>query len=203
MIPQEPFNFYCSLPIQGKYYGQEPLNLRTQAAFSKIYSFEDKYTGNVYDLRDDKVMLFLDICLAAGIRPNQFHAVFPPILTGKARDFQLHYITKTDDFGQQYFKVKLHFEHEVHCSKYFTHWTTTTFEKLRAYYRDKSLYDILEMLLNKLQLCQRALGPRYSGDKQLHTAVINACCGVPELEYALMSPPKNCEQLFNQLRSSV
>ena len=157
----------------------------------------------MYDLLDDKVLLFLDTCLAAGIRPNQFHAVFPRILTGKARDFQPHYIPRTDEFGQQYLKVKLHFEHEVHRGKYFTDWTTTTFEKLRSNYRDKSLHDILEMLLDKLQLCQRALGPRYSGDEQLHTAVINACRGVPELEYALMSPPKNCEQLFDQLRSSV
>lgn len=54
-----------------------------------------------------------------------------------------------------------------------------------------------------MQLCQRALGPRYMGDEQLRTAIINACRGVPELEYALMSPSNNCEQFFDQLRSSL
>jgi transposase InsO family protein len=203
MAPEEPFDYYRSLPRQGIEYGREKLDVKTITAFTRIFDATDKYTGEVYDLLDDKVLLFLSICDDTGISPSQFHAVFPRTLAAKARDFQLHHIPRTDDFGQQYWKLKLHFEHEVHRSHYFTDWTTTSFTQIRTANPDKTLHQVLDVMLDKLQLCQRALGLRYSGEDQLRTAVTQACRGVKELEYALMDPPIDCEQLFARLRSSV
>lgn len=40
-------------------------------------------------------------------------------------------------------------------------------------------------MLDKLQLCQRALGPNYAGDEILRMTVLRACKGVPEFEHAL------------------
>lgn len=152
---------------------------------------------------DDKVLSFLNICNVAHIRPPQFYALFPRILIAKARDFHFYHITRTDDFGKQYSKIKLHFEHEIHRSKYFTDWASTNFEKLQAEHRDRGPHEILEMLIEKLQLCQRALGPKYMNDEQLGATIISPCHGVPELEYVLMSPAKKCEQLFGQQISSI
>ncbi|KAI1002730.1 hypothetical protein K3495_g5472 [Podosphaera aphanis] len=59
------------------------------------------------------------------------------------------------------------------------------------------------MTLDKLQLCQRALGTDYTGQTALRTAVINACRGAPELEMALFKPALECEVPFSDLRSSV
>ena len=203
MAPEESFNYYRSLPRQGIKYGLEKLDIKTLTAFIRIFDATDKYTSDVYDLLDDKVLLFLSICNDTGINPSQFHAVFPRTLAAKARDFQLHHIPLTDDFGQQYWKLKLYFEYEVYRTYYFTNWTITSFDQLRIANPDKTLYQVLDLVLNKLQLCQRVLGPSYSGEGHLRTAVTHACRRVKELEYALMDPPIDCEQLFARLRSSV
>ena len=68
---------------------------------------------------------------------------------------------------------------------------------------DKGLHEVLQILLDKLQLCQRALGKNFEGEDALHTTVINACRGVPELEMALFKPAVLCEGLFSDLRSTV
>jgi hypothetical protein len=47
---------------------------------------------------------------------------------------------------------------------------------------DKTLYKALNLLLDKLQLCQRALGKEFMGEDALRTNVIRACRGVPELK---------------------
>ncbi|KAF1937538.1 hypothetical protein EJ02DRAFT_426545 [Clathrospora elynae] len=58
-------------------------------------------------------------------------------------------------------------------------------------------------MLDKLQLCQRALGQQYIREYALRTTVITACRGVKELEMALYKPPLECEALFGDLRSSI
>lgn len=62
---------------------------------------------------------------------------------------------------------------------------------------------VLQIMIDKLQLCQRALGPQYLDEEKLRTAVIKACRGVPELKWALFNLSKRCEELFSDLRSSI
>jgi hypothetical protein len=65
------------------------------------------------------------------------------------------------------------------------------------------LQKALEKLLNKLQLCQRALGANYTGEDALRTSVIRACRSFPEFEIALFKPARMCEELFADLRSAI
>jgi hypothetical protein len=58
-------------------------------------------------------------------------------------------------------------------------------------------------LLDKLQLCQRALGPAYAGENALRTTVIRACRNSPELEIAFYKPARICEKLFADFRSVI
>ncbi|KAK1914254.1 hypothetical protein P3342_007500 [Pyrenophora teres f. teres] len=58
-------------------------------------------------------------------------------------------------------------------------------------------------MLDKLQLCQRALGQQYMGEYALRTTVITACRGVREFPMALYRPSLECEVLFGDLRSSI
>jgi hypothetical protein len=58
-------------------------------------------------------------------------------------------------------------------------------------------------LLNKLQLCQRALGPAYAGEDALRTIVIRACRNLPELEIALYKPARVYKKLFADLRFAI
>jgi hypothetical protein len=59
------------------------------------------------------------------------------------------------------------------------------------------------LLLNKLQLCQRALGKEFMGEDALRTNVIRACRDIPELKQALFKSARGCEKLFSDLRSSI
>jgi hypothetical protein len=61
-----------------------------------------------------------NICYHAEITPNQFHAVFPRILTGRAEDYYLTYIKRTDTFALAYNKIKEHFDTEVNHQHHYT-----------------------------------------------------------------------------------
>jgi hypothetical protein len=59
------------------------------------------------------------------------------------------------------------------------------------------------MLLDKLQLCQRALRKNFKGKDTLRTTVINACYRVLELKIALFKLANIYKGLFSDLRSAV
>ncbi|KAK1916958.1 hypothetical protein P3342_004514 [Pyrenophora teres f. teres] len=115
-----------------------------------------------YDLLDDKLKIFYSICYHADIQPEQFHAVFPRILEGRAQDYYLHFVDqRADTFLTVYLKLKNHFDTDVNHSHYYADWTTISFAKVRRENPDKTLHEVLDIMLDKLQLCQRALGQQY------------------------------------------
>jgi hypothetical protein len=59
------------------------------------------------------------------------------------------------------------------------------------------------LLLNKFQLCQRALGKKFISENALRTNVIRACRDVSELKQALFKSARGCEKLFSDLRSFI
>ena len=67
----------------------------------------------------------------------------------------------------------------------------------------KSAIEVLEVMLKKLRLCQRSLGPPYLGEELLRMRVREACSGVQDFEYARQKPSTNCEMFSNELRSSL
>jgi hypothetical protein len=86
---------------------------------------------------------------------------------------------------------------------YFTDWITITFSQMKSKHFDKTFYEAFDLLLNKLQLCQRALGKEFISEDALRTNVIRACRGVFELKQALFKSARGCEKLFSDLRSSI
>ncbi|KAM4062780.1 hypothetical protein HRG_007600 [Hirsutella rhossiliensis] len=171
--------------------------------FSKLWDRKLNYSGDAYDILDDKIRYFLDACLTASIKPSQFHALLSNILTKRAKNFFVHQVSRDSTFAEMYQKMKQHFDTEVNRQQYHTDWTSINFTQLRKESPEKPLCEILQALLDKLQLCQRALGNSYGGEDQLISTTIRACRGVPELEFALFVPAKTFEGLSSQLRSSL
>jgi hypothetical protein len=62
---------------------------------------------------------------------------------------------------------------------------------------------VLQILLDKLQLCQRALRKNFKGKDALRITVINAYCRVPKLKIALFKLALICEELFLDLQSVI
>jgi hypothetical protein len=90
-----------------------------------------RYTGNAYDLLNDKVRLFYNICYYNKIRPSQFAAVFPRIFTKRAEEYYFHYVSPENDFYSAYMKIKMHFNTNVNYHHYYTNWTTITYNKVK------------------------------------------------------------------------
>ncbi|CAE7020765.1 hypothetical protein PTTW11_03135 [Pyrenophora teres f. teres] len=202
IIPSDDTDLYKAIPpIEC---GNEKLDPQKINVFSKMWDREKKYTGKPYDLLDDKLKIFYSICYHADIQPEQFHAVFPRILEGRAQDYYLHFVDqRADTFLTVYLKLKNHFDTDVNHSHYYADWTTISFAKVRRENPDKTLHEVLDIMLDKLQLCQRALGQQYMGEYALRTTVITACRGVREFAMALYRPSLECEVLFGDLRSSI
>jgi len=212
-FPQQPANRVPDRPpdlshdpyktLPPRWSRNDRLSANTITQFSKLWDNSNKYTGNAYDLLDDKIKVFFSICWQVDIQEEQFYAVFPRTLTGRAETFYIQVVERDDSFASAYMAIKNHFDHDVHHQHYYTDWTTTTFARTRTENPEKGLHEVLQILLDKLQLCQRALGKNFEGEDALRTTVINACRGVPELEMALFKPATICEGLFSDLRSAV
>jgi hypothetical protein len=99
--------------------------------------------------------------------------------------------------------MDMHFNTTTNHNHYWADWTTLSFVQLKQENPEKKQVEVLEMLLDRLQLVQRALGQGYQGEIPLRTAVVRACRGVPEFELAIMQQKPTCEGLFSDLRGAI
>ncbi|KLU82232.1 hypothetical protein MAPG_01307 [Magnaporthiopsis poae ATCC 64411] len=178
-----------------------PLEPAKISAFQKGWKSARNYTGKQYDILYDKARIFISFCRRLQIDETQYHAVFPDILSDRAEDFYINHIGPEKTWDQIYNLLDTHFNSKLNHSQYWTDWTTTTFVRTQRENPDKTLPEVLEIMLDKLQLVQRALGDGYQGEINLHTAVARACRGVKEFEHALMTQKGTCEALFADLRA--
>lgn len=183
------------------------LDPNAAATFGKLWQKENNYTGDAYDILDDKIRYFLDVCRTVQIQPDQFHAVFSMILTGKAKEYFIYQVDRRLTFADMYTKMKMHFDTEVNRQQYHTDWTSLTFASIRAEAcktePNITSQAVLEKLLNRLQLCQRALGDGYAGEQQLIANVARSCQGISEFKLAFYNPAASFEGLASQMRSSL
>ncbi|RKF71399.1 hyporthetical protein [Golovinomyces cichoracearum] len=152
------------------------------AFFSKIWDKTYSYTGEPYDIFDEKIRYFMSREKIAQNKPSQMHSIFPMILSKRAQDWFIYNVSMSDSFTTMYKKIKLHFDVEVNHHQYYTDWTSMTFGTM---------------------LCQRTRGESFSGDLQLKTNTERAFKGVPNFEMALYDPPLTFEALASKLRSSL
>lgn len=172
--------------------------------FTKIWGAKEKYDGKPYNLLDFKMLHFFNICKAMKIHLSGYHSVFPYILTGQAESYYLTYLTTAETFAQIYDTMKTHFEHDVNLAQYHTDWSTTRFLTMMTKKKEEDTpMDVLNKMIDKLMLCQRAMGRAYDGEPILREQVRAAVTGVREFEYALQKPDITCEGFFSQLRSSL
>lgn len=152
--------------------------------FLKSFDNNYKWSGEPYDFLDDKVRIMLNICHFNDIYPNQFYAILPRILKGRAEHFYINHIGPNVTFQEAYLALKDHFETDTNRMQYYHDWTNLTFNNLRNDPDNANLSprDVFRVLLEKLQLCQRALGHEFQGEQILRMTVIRACEGVQEFE---------------------
>jgi len=186
-------------------YANKKTDPRQINQFIKHWKEEDKYTGDQYDLLDEKVRMFYSICRSADILPEHFHVVFPYILKGRAREHFMHKVNGTNaTFAQIYQALQNRFDTDANRMHYYTDWTIINFKRIKKEHPEMTHRQVLDKLVNSLERCQRALGEKDAGsDFTLRIALIIACRGVPELAMALYRPVATSDELIADLRFSI
>ncbi|KAM4060801.1 cwf18 domain containing protein [Hirsutella rhossiliensis] len=152
-LPVRTTNFrdaYTSIPPVR--FENEEVEADLTIRFIKIWDKKLAYTGEPYDIFDDKIRKFMS----------------------EAQSFFLHEISTDLTFAEMYQKMKEHFDTEINQKMYHTHWSTLTFSRLRAEMPGKSSDEVLQALLTKLRLCRRALGDKSGGEGGLIDATLRA-----------------------------
>lgn len=184
-------------------YNNDRLPPEKLVQFQKSWRKENNYTGKPYDILADKTRIFIELCRRLDIYETQYPNIFPDILEGRANMYYMHSIGPGQTWKYLYEKLDNHFNTNINHNQYWTDWTTMTFARCKQENPDKTLHEVLEIMIDKLTLAQRALGRDFQGEIPLHTTVVRACRGQLELEQAMFSIKPTCEALFSDLRSAL
>jgi hypothetical protein len=120
--PNDPYNAFPPLE-----YGRDLIDPSLLRTFAALWGEDNRYQGEPYELLEDKVAHMYSICENAGIKPSQFHAVFPQILGGRARDYYFLSLARhRESFRVEYNMIKTRFDTGVQKNPYLIDWTIVT-----------------------------------------------------------------------------
>lgn len=180
-----------------------PLDPYTAANLGKHIRDSEMYTGDPYDILDDKILLFYDACRNLHIKPQQLRAALPYMLTGTAKEFYIESIARQDTFEVAYFKLKARFDTDDLHRDYHTDWNTMTFGRFQQKYPEKDKSEVLDLMLRHMRKCYRALGYRNQDGMILRDNLLRAVRDVPEFNYALITASTEPQKLESQLRQCL
>lgn len=124
-------------------------------------------------------------------------------MKGRAQEYMLHDVSKKLSFAQMYHKVKDHFDTEINHRTYHYDYCTLTYTSVRQENEGKAAREILEILLDKLWRCHRALGPTESSEGLLVNNIIRACQNIEDFKNVLYHPKLTYDDLAASLFACV
>uniref|UniRef100_A0A8H7KFH4 Integrase catalytic domain-containing protein n=1 Tax=Bionectria ochroleuca TaxID=29856 RepID=A0A8H7KFH4_BIOOC len=174
-------------------------------AFTSMWNKDNNFTGELYDILDHKMRIFTDTCELLRIQYAKLHALFPNILSKRAQEYFLDHMNRGMRFDEMYAQIKREFDSDINRAQYHADWSSMTFRSVQGESEnaDKSQMEVLKILLDRLQKCQRALGPAYKDETHLVANTLRAVQGVPELKIALANPQRAFNSLSSQLLSTM
>lgn len=187
---------------------QESSHNRELATLIKIYSENDKYSGEG-DSFDYKLQIFEDLCEKANIpdKDNIRVKAYSTMLRGLARDHYFANITvmkaMNPSFEQMCSVTRNYFEGEEHRRNMLNRWNTHTLGQVIQGNEGKSMQDCLQILIKDLRHIQHGLDPDFRKDSVFRNKLITACRGVEACRYACYMPSESIPGLINNLKSSI
>ncbi|KIM93290.1 hypothetical protein OIDMADRAFT_71369, partial [Oidiodendron maius Zn] len=165
---------------------------------------EMKFSGNLYDVLNTKLLAFYDICRKVDLPKEQYHEAYSIMLSGRALDFYYNRLSNREyDFDTMVRMTRTHFETEENRQLYWAEWRETTFSRVITENPTKNRLECLQLLFDKLQKIQRGMSEVYQTEHNLRDMIINACRGVEECELALYKPANTFEGVCSELQSAV
>lgn len=172
---------------------------------AKLYfDNESKYSGELYDILDSKVAIFIDYCGEVGLQKEQYHNAFASMLKDRARQFYYDQLAnKGYKFDQMMVLTKGHFETEENKQEYLTRWRTKTLWSVRKEYPEKTISEFFSIMVEQLQKIQHGLWGSYHVDQNIRDRVINGFQGIRECELALFNPARTFEGVVSRVRNVI
>ena len=171
---------------------------------SKLYTEDMKFSGELFDVLNSKLVIFYDTCRKVGIGPGQYHDAYSLMLRGRASNFYYdHLASKGLTFAEMETRTRSFFETEETSQEYLQLWRQTTLPGIISKYPSKPRSECLQMLFDTLQKVQRGLSAPYQTDRSIRDQVLSACRYVPECNLALYQPADTYEAVCAQLRNSI
>ena len=113
------------------------------------------------------------------------------MLKGDALDFYLsnHFHAQEDAIVEQVGNlIKKHFEGPEYKISILNQWNTTSFATIKRDNPDKSYIEYIDLLVARLRKLRYRLLPELQTDIHVHSKLILACEGVPDLRTACQKP---------------
>ncbi|EED11959.1 hypothetical protein TSTA_000370 [Talaromyces stipitatus ATCC 10500] len=198
-VPLQARSLDLYIKVLPNEYGRQPVDSQLAMKFTKAWDKTKNYSGELYNILDDKVRIFLQLCWLTEIQLSQCWAVFPEMLSGRAETYYMHHVNPDASFAQMYWAIKSYFDTESNHTLYYQDWTSITLVDVRCENTGKTLPEAVEILVEKLHLCQHALRPHYMSPKHLISAIIRACQGSLEISEVLSEPTTKFETLVSRL----
>jgi hypothetical protein len=122
---------------------------------TKLYSDDKKYTGELYDILNIKLLIFYDCCRKVRLPEDQYHDAFSTMLKDRAAHFYYDKLSgRSYDFLTMVNMMRAHFETEENRQFYMSEWRETTLTFVVMKNPTKSKLECLQIMIDKLEKIQ-------------------------------------------------
>jgi hypothetical protein len=128
---------------------------------------------------------------------------FPTMLKGLAQDHFYNNQLSSRTLEEVCTNLRNFFEGPGYHRRNLDEWNSTTLASTIAKNPEKTTYENVQLLINKLRQLQYGLSPALRNTEFLHNKLVTACQGSPACRYAVSDPPADLGNLINKLQSSI
>jgi hypothetical protein len=176
---------------------------RQIANLTKMYTDEDRYSGQSNDSFDYKIEIFLDNCKRAGLPHDAIGLAFPIMLAGLAKDYYYRTCRKYKDIDRICDAIRKRFETDEQGRSNLFDWDTIKLDDIVEKNPDKSTTQCLDILIRDMSALQRNLPSDYHSDRILRDKLLNACRDNEACRFACYKASSTLMGVINDLQSSI
>ena len=126
-------------------------NARALTDLAKLYTDDQKFSGDRYDVLNLKLTIFYELCGKVGIEPDRYKMAFATMLRGKALTYYYQYISPHNyTFDSMTQKLREYFHTAENHQLFLNEWRTLMLKDIITANPDKDLAQCLEIVINKL-----------------------------------------------------
>ncbi|KAI2602305.1 hypothetical protein GGR54DRAFT_654384 [Hypoxylon sp. NC1633] len=143
----------------------------TKALTDLVKMYHDdtyKFGGDLYDILDEKIKYFEDLCRKAGVGYDLYKAAFSTILKSRTQKFFFDYLAETAYTYEKMVELMRRFFHtEENKQLYQNEFRSTTIHTIMRDNPGKDLPTCVEILIERIQRIHKGLSINYSHDCNL------------------------------------